>query len=270
MPEKLDEPLRWRAPQRVFVNSMSDLFHEGLPRRDVAAVMGVMSFAWWHTFQVLTKRAARMAEMMTRLTLAECQAEAVNRVGPDAIRRLVRRAGPSTINVWPIPNLWMGVSVESQEYAGERIPRLLQTPAAVRFVSYEPALGPVDFGRWMGGLDVSRDGDGDDLGSASGGSDLDWVIVGGESGPLARPFDIQWARSTVEQCRSAGVACFVKQLGAVPYDSAARLSLDGPDSHAVALDLADPKGGDPAEWDADLRVREFPAARLEPRKDTPA
>lgn len=174
-----------------------------------------------------------------------------------------------------IPNVWLGVSVEDQQRADERIPVLLQTRAAVRFLSCEPLLGPVDLSRWMSGLDVSRDENGNDLGSASGGSDIDWVIIGGESGHDARPCHVAWVRSLVRQCREAGVACFVKQLGSNPreeiktgpIDSSARtersrISLKiGETSFHRENWLHDHKGGNPAEWPEDLRIREFPAGR---------
>lgn len=139
---------------------------------------------------------------------------------------------------WPPRNLWLGVSAENQEYADERIPILLQIPAAVRFVSYEPALGPVDFRPFLAS----------EL--------LDWVIVGGESGSKARPFDVSWARDTIRQCREAGVAVFCKQLGAEPFDV-----IRANQQHLLDrehLGITDPKGGNIDEWEEDLRVREFP------------
>jgi protein gp37 len=118
------------------------------------------------------------------------------------------------VKPWPLPNVWLGVSVENQHFADERIPLLLQTPAAVRFISAEPLLGPVDLGRWTTGC-RSAAGHDDCVACGMGKrlDGLDWVIVGGESGPGSRPFDLAWARSIVQQCRAAGVACFVKQLG---------------------------------------------------------
>jgi protein gp37 len=133
---------------------------------------------------------------------------------------------------WPLPNVWIGVSVENQHFAHERLPFLVETPAAKRFISYEPALEAVDFGSYL--------------------RDIDWLIVGGESGRKARPFDLAWARWAVRQCDVAGCHCFVKQLGANPYEITG-----GPDSDF--LDLRSPSGGDMDEWPEDLRVREFPA-----------
>jgi protein gp37 len=191
-PERiLTKPLDWRRPRRVFVNSMSDLFHEDAPAAWIDRVFAIMAASSQHVFQALTKRPERMRDY--------CRA----------------RQGE------PLSNLWLGVSVERQQEADERIPDLLATPAAVRFVSAEPLLGPIDL------TEMAR---------------LDWIIVGGESGPGARRFDPEWARNLLRQRRNAGVAFFVKQMGAEP---------DG-------LDLRDRKGGDMMEWPPDLRVREFP------------
>ena len=158
---------------------------------------------------------------------------------------------------WPLPNVWLGVSVENQQYADERIPLLLQTPAAVRFVSYEPALGPVDFDPWLS----ERPGCEGEYAQPDCEecwwqcNHLNWLIIGGESGPGARPFDLAWARSVIAQCRAAGVACFVKQLGANVYDSS---GYPFPADYDSSIKLKDPKGGEPSEWPEDLRVRETP------------
>lgn len=239
-PERLSQPLRWRRPRRVFVNSMSDLFHEDVPRTFIDAVWSTMAEARHHIFQILTKRPARMLEFMRDRKNKGWKAD------------------------WR--NIWLGVSVEDQESANERIPLLLQTPAAVRFVSYEPALGPVDFvrGGWSF-LEPLRPPPGNKTGWDRG---LDWIIVGGESGPKARPFDVAWARSVIEQCKAAGVPVFVKQLGARPIayadplpteQSAESIARHGEyDPDPLEFRLRDRKGGDPAEWPRDLRVREFP------------
>lgn len=405
VPEKLEEPLHWKKPRRVFVDSMSDLFHEKLSNEDISRVFDVMNRASQHTFQVLTKRPARMFAW--------------------ADGGLSAGAWPA-LNIRPSPNVWLGVSVEDQKTADKRIPLLLQTPAALRFVSYEPALGPVDFDPWLGynpvhetttgrgslrggeerrtgdrpgranladsearvgsleaangnaavspgarrerhrrlpddsrdvgqparvygsassrlssfqGADPSgpdgesrqreqegqpteescagnlygtgtacaaraRNVEGEGTGrrgerygeaesgsregdssSASGGREaevdsrglrndgsqrvanraatkvgLDLVIVGGESGPGARPCDLAWIRSAVAQCKEAGVPCFVKQLGARPFDRTGTSGFQcayGSDGF-VGLRLRNRKGGNPAEWPKDLRVREWP------------
>ena len=155
--------------------------------------------------------------------------------------------------------VWVGISVEEKKTADERIPLLLKTPAAVRFISYEPALGAVDLSTYVRHQEpyCSRH-------ECEKGPGLDWVIVGGESGPGARPFDIQWARSIVGQCRAAGVACFVKQIGKYPYDGGGK----GQKYGSVRLlgngmIMRDGKGGDWSEWPEDLRVREFPKFNFE-------
>jgi protein gp37 len=238
--DRLEQPLRWRKPRRVFVNSMSDLFHEDVPYDFIESVFGVMARAQAHTFQILTKRPERMREFFAHPGRAAWSHWAPVMDGVPGVRPMRHGEWPG----WPLPNVWLGVSVEDQATADERIPLLLDTPAAVRFVSYEPALGPVDF---IGGLPSG-------LHPAFG--FLDWIIVGGESGHGARPFDLAWARSVIEQGRAAGVPVFVKQLGAVAVTHSVR-------QHGSAtlftLKLRDRKGGDPVEWPEDLRVREFPA-----------
>ncbi len=263
----LTDPLRWREPRRVFVNSMSDLFHKRVPDGWIDRVFAVMARAPKHTFQILTKRPERMraycdgltsAEGARRLAVAIAREFAGDHDGrtQDVMDSLLRRGGDRL----PLPNVWLGTSVENQPTADERIAHLLATPAAVRFVSYEPALGPVDFARCLPGP-----GPGEKASAlqrwtnGSGSTGLDWIIVGGESGPGARPFDVEWARSTIAACKAAGVACFVKQLGARPHDG------EEPDHNPNGADkprwwrLRDRKGGDPSEWPEDLRVREFPS-----------
>ena len=268
VPEHLADPLRWTKPRRIFVNSMSDLFHEGLTNEEIAAVFGVMSACPQHTFQILTKRAKRMREWFewVRATSLNHDSDAI----ADAFFEWQQRdVLPSAFlqPTWPLPNVWIGVSAEDQTRADERIPDLLRTPAAVRFVSYEPALGPINFQR-VGPINALR---GRRVDATSGESEactsLDWIIVGGESGPRARPFDVDWARSVVLQCKSAGVACFVKQLGANPYADPQPTgnfrTHNGKRQFEVKVTpiaLKSRKGGDPAEWPADLRVRQFPEA----------
>jgi len=259
IPEKLDEPLRWRKPQRVFVNSMSDLFHEALPDEAIDRVFAVMAMCERQTFQILTKRPRGMRDYFTESDrIYEIEQRMYELGGPEDATTIIR---------WPLPNVWLGVSVEDQATADERIPLLLQTPAAVRFVSYEPALGPVSF-RWAKWDDwKTPDGSRREVvGHLDGMRGLSWVIVGGESGPGARPFDLAWARSVLRQCREAGVPAFIKQLGARPFSFD---PIDGweplfRDRHGRepsgewVPQFKSPKGGDPAEWSPDLRVREFP------------
>ena len=253
---KLTEPLHWRKPCRVFVNSMSDLFHEALPDQAIDRVFAVMALAPQHTFQLLTKRADRMLKWSARMADAEGEpmwvaADSLN-VGASSPMSIWSRGDTLAsvqVQPWPLANVWLGVSVEDQKTADERIPLLLQTPAAKRFVSYEPALGPVDFRRYLFHHDcdvLALDCEG----AHDGGSFLDWVIVGGESGPGARPFDIAWARNTITQCKAAGVACFVKQLGARPGYQRKDGWRD--------MELRDRKGSDPSQWPDWAFVRGYP------------
>lgn len=418
IPERLEDPLHWRKPRRVFVNSMSDLWHERLPLAAIAKVYAVMGYCYRHTFQVLTKRPENRRQAFTMRSFDVA-------VKDEMTRLYAKHGGVASFPFrWPLRNVWEGVSVEDQPTADARIPLLLQTPVAVRFVSYEPALSGVDFSRYLphnpvyekqaergirlrgGGERGSSDsgrrddlantetrlgsleeagsepslqeskggarlrrvlpGTGDDRqaeglcpGPPSGvetlqGSDpgrldnqphgrreeakpsrqsgtgepfgtagpcdpraegrsrlqpgwdqelhgeadgrrgqanpgeacfgreaignrgglrdrvsdglqnserrstLDLIIVGGESGPGARPFDIAWARSVIEQCRAAGVACFVKQLGAQPRGYSNDRGLE--DRLGVSP-FDSRKGGNPLEWPKDLRVREFPEVR---------
>lgn len=215
VPEKLDEPLHWRKPSMVFVNSMSDLFHEDVPFDFIDKVFAVMALCdgtrtngIHHTFQVLTKRPERMAEYMNDPdTPYRVAAEVTYRVIP-GWRPLRGGLDWRPEKVWPLPNVWLGTSVENQEYANKRIPYLLQTPAAVRFLSCEPLLGPVDLEKPMPG-------------PACNGIYPPWyiqsgihlVIAGGESGPGARPMHPDWARSLRDQCQAAWVPFFFKQWG---------------------------------------------------------
>jgi protein gp37 len=229
IPEQVDAPLRWRKPRLVFVNSMSDLFHESLSNEQIAAVFGIMSSSPWHRFQVLTKRAARMREwfdwvqkrpthLVTRaapwpnLTCVVEAQRVLESIGRD--RHLTVGQGQP----WPLPNVWLGVSAEDQKRANDRVAHLLATPAAVRFVSAEPLLGPIDFTdlvRWDNGehhfdalaCDVAPEDDD----PAWRGAKLDWVIAGAESGHGARPMHEDWIRSLRDQCERACARFFYKQ-----------------------------------------------------------
>ena len=227
--DRMNAPLHWRKPSRVFVNSVSDLFHEDVPEQFIAQCFGVMLSCPQHTFQVLTKRPERMQAFMTGYWA-------------DHFKDV------SGFGVWPPPNVWLGVSVENQRYANERIPILAQVPAAVRFLSCEPLLGPVNLGSWIRHY-------------PGGPAPISWCICGGESGPHARPMDLAWARGIVAQCREAGVACFVKQLGAHPYDAMPLFDWTGQATGNVRQDdwlMKSGKGGDMSEWPEDLRIRQFP------------
>ncbi|SKO25127.1 bacteriophage protein gp37 [Mycobacteroides abscessus subsp. massiliense] len=203
-PDKLDLPLRWTKPRKVFVNSMSDLFHDSVPDAYIGSVFDVMARAEQHTFQILTKRHGRMRALLRKWE--QEGAESVERgelhpkYGAAAWRR--RDGMWCTPRVWPLPNVWLGVSAEDQKRADLRIPALLDTPAAARFVSAEPLLGPID----LHGDPIGKD-------SVFWIGHLDWVIVGGESGSGARPMHPDWARSLRDQCLAAGVPFLFKQWG---------------------------------------------------------
>lgn len=193
VPEKLQEPLRWRSPRKVFVNSMSDLFHEQVTPDYIAGVGEVMRAANWHVFQVLTKRAERLAELSGRLP-------------------------------WS-PNIWMGVSIGCQRTA-YKTGLLARTGAAVKWISAEPLLERVE-------MDLT---------------DIDWMVIGGESGPRSRPMDPEWARHLLQQCRAAGTVPFVKQMGS-------RWARARYGSRWMSEDY---KGKRIETWDGDLRVRDYP------------
>lgn len=185
-PDKLDLPLRWTRPRKVFVNSMSDLFHDDISADYIIDIFAVMAMAQQHTFQVLTKRHGRMRSLLSD--------PGFSREMWDRIGIIEHPAIPE--EVWPLSNVWLGVSAEDQKWANIRIPALADTPAAVRFVSAEPLLGPIDF------VHIQNDFPA-----------LDWVIVGGESGRGARPMNPVWAQLLRDQCQEAGIAYLFKQWG---------------------------------------------------------
>lgn len=179
LPDRLTQPLRWQRPRRIFVNSMSDLFHPDVPEDFIGKVFHVMAAASSHQFQILTKRPARMRDLLNRTDW-----------------------GLDDIYGWPVPNVWLGTSIEANKYTF-RARHLAETPAAVRFLSLEPLLD------WLPSLDLE---------------DIHWVIVGGESGPRARPMHPEWVRWIRDQCVDAGVPFFFKQWGEYrPRPTPARL-----------------------------------------------
>lgn len=207
-PDRLELPIRWRKPRRIFVNSLSDLFHDDVPIDVIARVWAVMALAPQHTFQVLTKRHARLRSVLTDDDFRELVTqEVVDLVmeNPKLNDDNLARAIPDW---WPLPNVWVGVSVENQQWAGIRIPALLETPAVVRFLSCEPLLGPVCLDPWH-----TPHIDGQVRCDGPPPHGLHWVIAGGESGPGARPMHADWARSIRDQCVTAGVAFHFKQWG---------------------------------------------------------
>ena len=199
-PEILDQPLHWHNPRQIFVCSMSDLFHESVPFEFIEKVLRVIEQCEQHTFQILTKR-------------------------PEIAYDFFGGTSGAGLSAPPLKNVWLGVTCENQKCADERIPILLQIPAAHRFVSLEPLLGEVDLNKrelickiWRKGLTI--------------GTYLDWVIIGCESGPKRRPCKLEWVRNIAQQGKAAGVPVFVKQL-----------NINGKVSH------------DPSEWPEDLRIR---------------
>lgn len=252
---------------RVFCASLADVFEDRpdllVPRARLAMLIANTPHLDWLLLTKRPENAARMWRVAFGGGLA-----------------------PAHMNPW-LPNVWLGTTVEDQQRANERIPRLLAVPAAVRFVSYEPALETVDFTRIV---TWSKPGPPFPIGEEFNGlrgfcgatpdedtpavNGIDWVIIGGESGPGARPFDLAWARDVVSQCKASGVATFVKQMGRRPYDSNVNMSDYEPHqcladvmtappegvtgAAAVGLKYKDQHGGDWSEWPADLRVREYP------------
>jgi protein gp37 len=220
-PERLEQPLRWSKPRRVFVNSVSDLFHEQVPPDFIAEVWRVMRKAPRHIFQVLTKRSERMAAFL--------------------------RSGDEIL-----PNIWLGVSAEDQPTFDKRVKYLLQTPAAKRFVSLEPLLGPVDTSAalWETCWE-SHDGE------CCEGPSLDWVIVGGESGPGARPCHPDWIRHISAQCQAAGTSYFFKQWGEFAPEGPLRARKIWTDRQGriVSQGQEMPKGADSSDgWQVMYRV----------------
>ena len=272
-----DEPMKWaatarkdRTRPRVFCASMADVFEDRSDLYDQRArlwklIKATPELDWL----LLTKRPENFEKFLPWGGCPDgliCKASQVDGIicADDECDADEEQDG------WrskPWANVWLGVTAEDQERADQRVEKLARTAAAVRFVSYEPALGPVNFRRW---LEIARerrdDGSMSDWLRSGWRPEIDQIIVGGESGPGARPFDLAWARSVVDQCKAAGVACFVKQLGGAPL---VEMGLQEPPLHRtrywrsglaqrMVYDLADRKGGDWNEWPEALRVREFP------------
>jgi protein gp37 len=212
------DPLRWQKPRMIFTNSMSDIFHERLPVADLDRIVAVMGLATRHTFQPLTKRSARLKDYLSDPALPGRLMDAAKAVMPSQLwNGSLYQMGVELDRNGFLPNVWWGVSAEDQDAANRRIPDLLKAPAAVRWVSYEPALGPIDFTRIdLHGYPVNAL-----TGVSRNGQDasLDWIVVGGESDQAPQPahsFDINWALATQKACAEAGVAFFFKQLGSSP------------------------------------------------------
>lgn len=212
-PDALDVPLHWRKPRMVFVDSMSDLGHARVPVSFLAQVWAVMALTPQHTYQVLTKRSHRLSNILLFSRINGFQ---------DAMCEAFMRLGGRGGIQFPLPNVWVGASIELDKYA-PRADNLRETPAEVRMLSLEPLLGPLP--------SLSFEG-------------INWVIIGGESGPGARELDLAWVRDLMDRGCEAGAAVFIKQLGSV------WASRNGGDGH----------GGDWDLWPDWLRVREFPRA----------
>jgi protein gp37 len=269
--EAMRKITRWRAPRRIFVTSMGDPFHESLHDDELHELWGWMAALRyrasrggdvfpWHTLQLLTKRPARARAYLSaahstsvRERWAHGGVMHAGGANPDALWDSI------AIDREPLGNVWLGTSVENAATVAERIPELLATPAALRFISAEPLLEPIDLTPYL-----------------RGSPRLDWVIVGGESGPGARRFHLSWARTIVEQCREAGVPCFAKQIGKRPvldpefgYDPGwLPPGLDSHPARSGEFATCDASGSDPSEWPPSLRVRESPLAWHEQsRKD---
>jgi protein gp37 len=293
MPDRLDTPQRTRRPTTFFIDSVSDLFYgtdidlvraekagrpfTPVPFEFIDRVWAVMALCPQHTFIVLTKRADRMRAYLSavpwpaRERWRDAAVAMASKRGENVTA--TRERMDANMARLPLPNVWLVVSVENQAQADRRIPELLQTPAAVRGISAEPLLGSLNLSQFLSDKYISVGGR-----QWIGAGGIHWIIFGGESGTGARETDIDWIRSGVKQCRDAGVAPYVKQLGSNPVETVACPKRDPRVVSAIAIDgqprailrrdehlftvagpkLRDKKGGDPAEWPEDLRVREVP------------
>lgn len=243
--ERLDQPVRWQRPRKIFVNSMSDLFHEAVPDEFIDKVFAVMYHAKQHIFQVLTKRPERMLSYLTSNNRACYWVTAARELGlkPDPKNKAAQydtshftgRRVDDRFEAHPLPNVWLGVSVEDQDAADARVPLLLKTPAAIRWVSMEPLLGPVTLA---------------EHGLHGGPGQLDWVVLGGESGPRSRPMDPRWVKKTQAECAAAGVPFNFKQWG--EYAPATYTAVEG-EPKQTAWTSEDPevmnaKWHEPFDW----------------------
>jgi protein gp37 len=257
----LESVLKRRKPAKLFWFDMTDAFGDWVPFEWLDQCFAVMALTPHLTHQVLTKRPERMAEYLAKPRMQTSWGDGIG-VSTHIIEDCI------ATSEWPLPNVWLGTSVENQEQADKRIPHLLKCPAAVRFLSVEPLLGPVDLrlageecevcgnrADAQGVIDHGRgcytqDADGGGTSSGEPRREIHWVIVGGESGHGARQCPTEWIKSIVDQCRAADTPCFVKQLGSKPVWVGALKF------HPIKL--KDSKGGDPSEWPAELRIRQMP------------
>jgi len=248
---RLQEVLGRKVPTKWFWCDMTDMFGSWVPDAWIDRCFATMAVTGQHVHQVLTKRVDRMAEYINGLNgdYARLERAALG------LGYAVRFMGIPLIR-WPLPNVWLGTSVEDQSRLDERVGVLLSTPAAVRFLSAEPLLGPLDLSgfvpkppgwKWAGGVECRHGYNACPICDSDPTVAVDWIIAGGESGPSARPCELAWIRSILAQCRGTGTSVFVKQLGANISTDVSR-----------GLQLKDRKGADPSEWPEDLRVQEFP------------
>lgn len=248
--DRLLTPLTWKKPAKIFVNSMSDLFHDDVTDEQIDQVFAVMTLAHWHTFQILTKRPERM------MVYSRTAKQRIRRATVDLGRKLNRDIELFETCEWdyPLPNIWLGISVENQKAANERIPLLRHTLAAVHFLSCEPLLEKISIFDVDGEVSLAlqkyyhRE-------MMYPADFINWVIIGGESGSKARECHIDWIRSLVQECQPK-IPVFVKQLGRHPIIRHPYIA--GVADAYSELKLGNIKGNDINEFPEDLRIREFP------------
>ncbi len=256
-PLRMGLPFRWRKPRRIFVTSLGDLFHDKVPDDFVVDVFAVITLTPQHAYQLLTKRHARMRSLLSRPEFWYRVGRQARHFGyeyDNAANFFADGRNIYDTSVWDelryLPNVHLGVSAEDQHWADIRIPALMETPAAVRFISAEPLIGPLNIAEYLtaGGCHTFPDGEAfpSICLSPSCGTCINWLIAGGESDSGARPMDLGWVRNIRDQCADAGVPLFVKQMGSV---------------WARENRASDRKGATPAEWPEDLRIQQFPTAR---------
>lgn len=275
VPSKLADPLRWRRPRKIFLDSTSDIFHAALPDAAIDKIFAVMALSPAHIFQLLTKRSGRMKSYLSdpatpyRLAKVVETADFIHPYRSQSERQRVAEVLTQDAG-WPLANVAVGVSVESQPYVLERLADLMATPAALRWASAEPLLSAIDIRAFLpGACDNESCGRCGRLDSQPGhgerclGPKLDWLVIGGESGLDPRIFDATWGRLLIAQCAEAGTPCFFKQCGSAFYDAdnavaGARFKFPaGADARRFRR-LIDRGGKNKAEWPEDLQVQQFP------------
>ena len=262
---KLDQVLQRKKPTKYFWADMTDLFGDWVQDAWLDECFATMALTPQHIHMVLTKRPERMLRYLTDLPRrlpkpgsGRCTG------GPPFCRGIVSDGCDHSVGYcgapWPLPNVWCGVSVENQVAADARIPLLLQVPAAIRFLSCEPLLSPIDLAPYLGPLPEDEDG-------APYPGEINWIILGGESGTQARPCQLSWIEYLVRQCQETGAACFVKQLGRRAYDPHQIYVMGQGRVYecegcvSCRYYTKDPKGAAPTEWPLALRIQKFPQPR---------